>query len=159
MVTMHHSHYFPKNNTKIAIFRKDTKFCTKITIFYIEIRSTGKETSKKIRSTSRMATASEWKRKPWCYPEILYQWDHLGSYSEGNRCNHWMCRIPPAQNGQPASEKKRSGGRLLDCKAILESGALHWSSVDGHRTLPETWNHYYPFRRTFHRQPCPGRVM
>ena len=59
MVTMHHSHYFPKNNTKIAIFRKDTKFCTKITIFYIEIRSTGKETSKKIRSPSRMATASE----------------------------------------------------------------------------------------------------
>lgn len=59
MVTMHHSHYFPKNNTKIAIFRKDTKFCTKITMIYIEIRSTGKETSKKIRSTSRMATASE----------------------------------------------------------------------------------------------------
>lgn len=47
MVTMHHSHYFPKNYTKIAIFRKGTKFCTKITIFYIEIRSTGKETSKK----------------------------------------------------------------------------------------------------------------
>ena len=59
MVTMHHSHYFPKNYTKIAIFRKDTKFCTNITIFYIEIRSTGKETSKKIRSTGRMATSSE----------------------------------------------------------------------------------------------------
>ncbi len=50
MVTMHHSHYFPKNYTKIAIFRKDTKFCIKITIFYIEIRSTGKETSAKCPS-------------------------------------------------------------------------------------------------------------